>query len=107
MKLRNLFGGGAAAREIAQINRRRAELATASDDALCDAFRAASELPESVAIVAVVGARVLGLEMFDVQLRGALALARGRIAEMQTGEGKTLAGTPPVAWFARAGAAST
>jgi preprotein translocase subunit SecA len=36
-------------------------------------------------------------------LQGALALARGRIAEMQTGEGKTLACTPAVAWLARAG----
>lgn len=42
--------------------------------------------------------------MFDVQLQGALALARGRIAEMQTGEGKTLACTPAVAWLAREGA---
>jgi preprotein translocase subunit SecA len=39
--------------------------------------------------------------MFDVQYRGALALARGRIAEMQTGEGKTLACTPAVAWLAK------
>ena len=51
----------------------------------------------------MVAARVLGLEMFDVQLRGALALTRGRIAEMQTGEGKTLACTPAVAWYAREG----
>ena len=39
--------------------------------------------------------------MYDVQLRGALALARGSIAEMQTGEGKTLAAVPAVAWLAR------
>jgi preprotein translocase subunit SecA len=100
---RNLFGAGLAAREVAHINRRRAGLADASDDVLRDAFRASDELTETVAIVAVVAARVLGLEMFDVQLRGALALARGRIAEMQTGEGKTLACTPAVAWYAREG----
>ena len=39
--------------------------------------------------------------MFDVQLQGALALAAGRIAEMQTGEGKTLAAVPAVVWYAR------
>jgi preprotein translocase subunit SecA len=61
-------------------------------------------LAETVAIVSAVAARVLGLEMFDVQLRGALALARGRVAEMQTGEGKTLASTPAVAWYGREGA---
>jgi preprotein translocase subunit SecA len=39
--------------------------------------------------------------MFDVQLMGALALTRGSIAEMQTGEGKTLAAVPAIAWLAR------
>src|SRR5205823_11916634 len=57
---------------------------------------------EGIAITAVVAERVLGLKMFDVQFQGALALVRGRIAEMQTGEGKTLACTPAVAWHARA-----
>ena len=46
----------------------------------------------------------LGLKMFDVQLQGALALTAGKIAEMQTGEGKTLAAVPAVVWYARAGA---
>jgi preprotein translocase subunit SecA len=101
--LHNLFGAGITAREIAHIDRRRAELSQSTGDALRDAFHATRELPETIAIVAVVAARVLGLEMFDVQLRGALALARGRIAEMQTGEGKTLACTPAVAWYAREG----
>jgi preprotein translocase subunit SecA len=41
--------------------------------------------------------------MFDVQLQGALALANGKIAEMQTGEGKTLAAVPAIVWFAREG----
>src|SRR4030095_4476728 len=52
---------------------------------------------------AVVASRVLGLQMFDAQLEGALALAHGRIVEMQTGEGKTLAAVPAVAWYARSG----
>src|SRR6267143_6209950 len=41
--------------------------------------------------------------MFDVQLRCALALSRGSIAEMQTGEGKTLAAVPAIAWYAKSG----
>jgi preprotein translocase subunit SecA len=101
--LSNLFGAGMNAREIAHINQRRVELSQASDDALRDAFHTTRDLQETVAIVSVVAARVLGLEMFDVQLRGTLALTRGRIAEMQTGEGKTLACTPAVAWYAREG----
>ena len=47
--------------------------------------------------------RVLGLKMFDVQIEGALALTAGKIVEMQTGEGKTLAAVPAVAWYAREG----
>jgi preprotein translocase subunit SecA len=45
--------------------------------------------------------------MFDVQLQCALALAAGKIAEMQTGEGKTLAAVPAVVWFAKTGRAFT
>jgi preprotein translocase subunit SecA len=56
-----------------------------------------------VAVTAVVASRVLGLHMFDPQLEGALAMAHGRIVEMQTGEGKTLAAVPAVAWYARSG----
>ena len=98
-----LFGSGQIAREIEHINRRRGELSSASIEALREAFTASDDLLETVAIVSVVAQRVLGLSMFDVQLRGALSLARGRIAEMQTGEGKTLACTPAVAWYARGG----
>ncbi len=67
-------------------------------------LRAAAETKELfplLAATAVIASRVLGQEMFDVQLRGALALVRGSIAEMQTGEGKTLAAVPAVAWYAR------
>ena len=41
--------------------------------------------------------------MFDVQLQAAFALADGKIAEMQTGEGKTLAAVPAVVWLAKQG----
>jgi preprotein translocase subunit SecA len=89
--------------EIGTINRRRAELASLNDDELKATSRRAASLVEVVAVTAVVAARVLGLEMFDVQLQGALAMANGRIAEMQTGEGKTLAAVPAVVWHARDG----
>ena len=92
-----------AASEIAEIDRRRAEFASWSDEKLRAKFRESDDLADTVAVVAVVAARVLHLEMFDVQLQGALALARGKIVEMQTGEGKTLACTPAVAWYARSG----
>ena len=55
---------------------------------------------ETFALAAVIAERVLGLHMFDVQILGALALQRGEIAEMQTGEGKTLAAVPAVIWYA-------
>ena len=101
--LRSWFGGSDAAREVAAILRRRAEFAGLEDAALRRRFRETRELADAVAAVAVAAERVLGQRMFDVQLRGALALARGAIAEMQTGEGKTLACTPAVAWLARGG----
>ena len=85
------------------INRRRAEIAKLSDDDLRAAANRSKDLLELIAITAVVASRVLGLEMFDVQLRGALALAGGKIAEMQTGEGKTLAAVPAVVWYAKSG----
>jgi len=89
--------------DIEPIQRRRAELAQLSDDDLKSAGRRATDLVEVIAVTAVVAARLLGLDMFDVQLRGALALAHGRIAEMQTGEGKTLTAVPAVAWLAKSG----
>src|SRR5712691_4045549 len=88
---------------IQTINRRRAESAKSSDEDLKAAGRSASDVLETIAVTAVVAARVLGLEMFDVQIEGALALANGKIAEMQTGEGKTLAAVPAIVWYAKAG----
>lgn len=52
-------------------------------------------LPEAYAVVREASKRVLGMRPFYVQLLGAIALHQGDIAEMKTGEGKTLASTMP------------
>ncbi|GAB3056979.1 preprotein translocase subunit SecA [Virgibacillus ainsalahensis] len=52
-------------------------------------------LPEAYAVVREASKRVLGMRPFPVQLSGAIALHEGNIAEMKTGEGKTLASTMP------------
>ena len=53
-------------------------------------------LPEASAVVREASKRVLGMRHFDVQLIGGICLHRGNIAEMRTGEGKTLVATLPV-----------
>lgn len=53
-------------------------------------------LPEAYAVVREASTRVLGMRHFDVQLMGGVVLHQGRIAEMKTGEGKTLVATLPV-----------
>ena len=53
-------------------------------------------LPEAFAVVREASKRVLGMRHFDVQLVGGIILHQGRIAEMKTGEGKTLVATLPV-----------
>ena len=53
-------------------------------------------LPEAFAVVREASRRVLGMRHFDVQLLGGIVLHRGDIAEMRTGEGKTLVATLPV-----------
>ena len=55
-----------------------------------------SLLPEAFAVVREASRRVLGMRHFDVQLIGGMVLHSGRIAEMRTGEGKTLVATLPV-----------
>ncbi len=52
-------------------------------------------LPEAFAVVREAGKRALGMRHFDVQLIGGMALHHGKIAEMRTGEGKTLVSTLP------------
>ena len=99
--------------DIQKINAMRAGFACLTDDQLRAAAARTGSINKSstpkkdlltvIAITAAIASRVLGLDMFDVQLRGTLALARGSIAEMQTGEGKTLAAVPAIAWFARQG----
>ena len=53
-------------------------------------------LPEAFALVREAAKRVLGQRIYDVQLVGGIVLHRGQIAEMKTGEGKTLVATLPL-----------
>src|SRR5262249_24221368 len=53
-------------------------------------------LSEALAVVREAGRRVLNMRHFDVQLMGGMALHKGKIAEMKTGEGKTLVATLPL-----------
>jgi preprotein translocase subunit SecA len=52
-------------------------------------------LPEAFAVVREAGVRILGMRHFDVQMIGGMVLHEGKIAEMRTGEGKTLVATLP------------
>jgi preprotein translocase subunit SecA len=97
--LRSLFDRDRSA--IERIHAMRAKFARLSDTGLRSAAPKVKDLPGWIALVATAAFRILGQDMYDVQLRGALALARGSIAEMQTGEGKTLAAVPAISWFAR------
>ncbi|MCP1373916.1 preprotein translocase subunit SecA [Dyella lutea] len=92
---------------VARINALESEYAALDDDALrakTDEFKqrlATGEaldnlLPEAFATVREAGKRVLGMRPYDVQLIGGMVLHMGKIAEMRTGEGKTLVGTLPV-----------
>jgi len=92
---------------VPAINAFEPQLASLSDEAVrgkTDEFRARLEagkslddiLPEAFAVVREAGKRVLGLRHFDVQMIGGMVLHDGRIAEMKTGEGKTLVATLPV-----------
>ncbi len=92
--------------QMTAIRSRRAELSSLSDDSLCSSaagIRGNPDVVEVFALAAVIAERLLGLKMFEVQIAGALALQRGAIAEMQTGEGKTLAAVPAVIWYALQG----
>jgi len=101
-------------RELATVNRLAEEISTLSDDELrarVDACRTrlgdgeAKEdvRPEVYAVVREVAARTVDMRPFDVQIVGAIALDECRIAEMQTGEGKTLVATLPAVLNALAG----
>src|SRR5687767_15283850 len=99
---------------VAQVNDREAEIQALSDTQLRAKtleFRERHEkgetledlLPEAFAVVREAGRRVLNMRHFDVQLIGGIVLHRGRIAEMKTGEGKTLVATLPAYLNALAG----
>ena len=94
-------------RTVTEINALEPQMAALTDEALrakTDDFKgrvANGEslddlLPEVFATVREASKRVLGMRHFDVQLVGGMALHQGKIAEMRTGEGKTLTGTLPV-----------
>ncbi len=77
----------------------------ADPEALVAAEKAALDelLPEAFAVVREAGRRVVGMRHFDVQLIGGAILHQGKIAEMKTGEGKTLVATLPAYLNALAG----
>ncbi|EWH11210.1 preprotein translocase subunit SecA [Catenovulum agarivorans DS-2] len=91
---------------VTQINGLEASLEALSDDELkakTEEFRKRlaegetldSLLPEAFAVCREASKRVLGMRHFDVQLLGGMVLHQGKIAEMRTGEGKTLTATLP------------
>src|ERR671933_2306871 len=101
-------------RRVAQIGGFEPELELESDEELrarMDALRERAQegeslddlLPECFAIVREVGKRTMGMRHFDVQLIGGMVLHGGNIAEMKTGEGKTLTATLAVILNALAG----
>jgi preprotein translocase subunit SecA len=99
---------------VDEINTREGEISRLSDQELrakTDEFRKRLEgdetlddiLPEAFAVVREASKRTLGMRHFDAQLIGGIVLHKGRIAEMKTGEGKTLVATLPVYLNALAG----
>ena len=91
---------------VAQVNALEDSIKPLSDEALrgkTAEFRARLAngetlddlMPEAFAVVREAGRRVLNMRHFDVQLIGGATLHQGRIAEMKTGEGKTLVATLP------------
>jgi preprotein translocase subunit SecA len=94
-------------KSVAQINALEPQFKALSDDELrgktaefrkrlADGAALDSLLPEAFATVREASHRVLGLRHYDVQLIGGMVLHSGKIAEMRTGEGKTLVATLPV-----------
>ncbi|WZZ41618.1 hypothetical protein YC2023_037877 [Brassica napus] len=91
---------------VASVNRLETEISSLSDSDLrgrTDALKQRAQqgesmdslLPEAYAVVREASKRVLGLRPFDVQLIGGMVLHKGEIAEMRTGEGKTLVAILP------------
>src|SRR5437016_8788815 len=99
---------------VTEINALEPTIAALTDDALREKTAALktrvaagetldSVLPEAFAVVREAGKRTLNMRHFDVQLVGGIALHNGKIAEMRTGEGKTLVATLPAFLNALAG----
>ncbi|NBZ88066.1 preprotein translocase subunit SecA [Stagnihabitans tardus] len=99
---------------VAQINALEPEFAALTDEGIIEKTRALQArvqggedldavLPEAFANCREAAKRALGLRAFDVQLMGGIFLHRGNIAEMRTGEGKTLVATFPTYLNALAG----
>ena len=88
---------GAHRRAAARARRRSSAQRLADGETLDDL------LPEAFAVVREAGRRTLNMRHFDVQLIGGIVLHRGKIAEMKTGEGKTLVATLPAYLNALAG----
>ncbi|WP_240224531.1 preprotein translocase subunit SecA [Rheinheimera hassiensis] len=93
-------------KQVQQINALEAELEALSDDQLkqktaefkqqlANGSTLESILPQAFATVREASKRVFGMRHFDVQLLGGIVLHQGKIAEMRTGEGKTLTATLP------------
>ncbi len=91
---------------VAEINSKEPEIQRLSDEQLrgktaefrarlADGATLEDLIPEAFAVVREAGRRVLNMRHFDVQLIGGIVLHRGKIAEMKTGEGKTLVATLP------------
>ena len=105
-------------RRVPQINALEPAMTALSDEALraktvefrarlADGATLDELLPEAFAVVREAARRTLGQRHFDVQLVGGMVLHDGKIAEMKTGEGKTLVATLPVYLNALAGRACT
>jgi preprotein translocase subunit SecA len=123
--LEKIFGGnkqvvGRFQKQVDQINALEPRFESASDQELKDQVKTWREqlkdkeyedqqkilneiLPEAFAIIREVSKRTIGQRHYDVQLIGGITLHKGQIAEMRTGEGKTLVATLPLALNALTG----
>ncbi|MGB0467809.1 MAG: preprotein translocase subunit SecA [Pontibacterium sp.] len=101
-------------RVVKQVNALEADLESLSQESLqaktaefrqrlADGATLDQLLPEAFAVVREASKRVMGMRHFDVQLIGGMTLNEGKVAEMRTGEGKTLVATLPVYLNALAG----
>jgi preprotein translocase subunit SecA len=99
--------------QVLQVHKNQAEIAEKSNEELVAEMTALKErakkealnnlIPEVFAYVREATKRTLNMEHYDVQLLGGMVLSRGSIAEMRTGEGKTLVATLPVVLHALKG----